>query len=96
MRRVAVGLEQAMHMHDEIAHLRVVDGALRLRLPGRVGGRIVRIDADDVELVEILEFDAGDALLLDAELQMKKLVGAVRHGDRSACPRVRVLRGVHP
>src|SRR5262249_52888488 len=50
-------IEQAMHVHDEVAHVSVVDGLLRLRLPGRIGGRIVRIDADDIELVEILELD---------------------------------------
>ena len=50
-----VGIEQPVQMDDEIAHLRIVDGLLRLGLPGRVGGGVVRIDADDVELVEILE-----------------------------------------
>ncbi len=53
-----VGIEQPVQVDDEIAHLGVVDGLLRLRLPGRIGGGIVRIDADDVELVEILEFGA--------------------------------------
>ena len=60
-------------MDDEIAHLRIVDGLLRLRLPGGVGGRVVRIDADDVELVEVLEFGAVEVRQLAAEDEMQQL-----------------------
>ena len=62
-RRTALllGIEQPVQVDDEIAHLRVVDRLLRLGLPGRIGGRVVRIDADDVELVEILELGAVEA-----------------------------------
>jgi len=35
--------------------MRVVDGLLRLGLPGDMGGRIVGVDADDLDLIEILE-----------------------------------------
>jgi hypothetical protein len=37
-----------MHMHDEIAHLRVVDGALGGALPGVIGLFVIWKDADDV------------------------------------------------
>src|SRR3954466_11120231 len=51
---VAVGVEQPMQMHDEVTHMRVVDGLLRLGLPRGVGGGIVGIEAEHVETVEIL------------------------------------------
>ena len=95
---LVIAIRQPLVQQD----LRLVDGLMRLRAPCIIGAGIVRIDADDVELVEILEFDVGDALQFAAEHQMKKLLGFgrgwgdVRHGDRSACPRVRVTRGVHP
>src|SRR3954452_21115862 len=53
--RFLVGVEQAVQMDDEVAHLRVVHRALRLGPPGDMGRRIVRIDADDLDVVEILE-----------------------------------------
>ena len=70
-----------MHMDDEIAHVRIVDGLLGLRLPGRIGGRVVRVDADDVELVEIPELVAAKLGQLAAEHQMEQLPsgGLVRH-----------------
>src|SRR5215831_4855361 len=48
-------VEQPVEMDDEIAHLSVVDGHLRLGLPGCVGGRIIRIQADDLDIVQVLE-----------------------------------------
>src|SRR5712672_3389464 len=58
-RRCAAGIriEQPVQVDDEVTHVGVVHGAVRLRPPGRVGGRVVRKDADDVDLGEILEFD---------------------------------------
>src|SRR5262245_30377830 len=40
-----LGVEEPVHMHDEIAHLRIVHGALRRGPPGLVGLGVVRIDA---------------------------------------------------
>ena len=77
-RRLVVGIEQAMQVDDEIAHARVVDRRLGLRLPGVVGGAVVRKDADDIELGEIGEADAVDAFEFAAEDQMEKLVGRLR------------------
>jgi hypothetical protein len=40
-------------MDDEVAHLGVVHGPLRQGLPGFVSFRVVGIDADDVERLEV-------------------------------------------
>src|SRR5437762_6950783 len=77
-----------MQMHDEVTHLRIVDGLLRLCLPGIIGAGIIRIDADDVDLIE-LELDAVDAFKLAAEDEVGELL--VRHhrlpdqANSSAC-----------
>jgi hypothetical protein len=55
LRGIVFRIKQPVQMHDEIAHLGVVDGGLRLGLPGRVGGRVVGKYADNVDLVEVLE-----------------------------------------
>ena len=70
---VGLGIEQPMQMDDEVAHVRIVDGLLRLRLPGGIGGCVVRVNADDVELVEILELDAVEIGQLAAENEVKQL-----------------------
>jgi len=86
-----------MHMHDEVSHVGIVDGALRLRLPGRVGGGVVRIDADDVELIDVLEGDVATFSSSPPKHEMEQLflVSAMM-----IVPRViaffRVTRGVHP
>src|SRR5262249_12887308 len=66
--------------------LRIVDSALRLGLPCDISRGIIRIDADDVELVEILEIGLRHAVELAAEDEMEKLFCrlGVRHGVRSA------------
>src|SRR3954470_5513865 len=53
--RFLTGIEQAVEMHDEIAHVGVVYGLLRLCLPRRIGGRVIGKNADDFHLIEILE-----------------------------------------
>ena len=87
-------------MHDEVSHFGIVDGTLRLRLPGRIGARIVRIDTDDVESVEVAELQAGYAVQLAAENQMEQLLcwllRGVRHEIRSAQDGIMKTRGVHP
>src|SRR5204862_2123534 len=74
LRRVGRGIEQPVHVHDEIAHQGIIDGALRAAFPRRIGGRIVRIDADDLELLQILEFRRVEYLQLAAEHQMEQLL----------------------
>ena len=75
-----IRVEQPVEMDDEIAHLRIVDRALRLGPPGGVGGRIIRVEADDLDVVEILE----DVLLeideLAADHEVKQLLrGTIWH-----------------
>src|SRR5688572_22341051 len=53
--------------------MRVINRLLRLRLPGRIGGRVIRVDANDVEFVEVLEFVAVEIFQLAAEYQMEQL-----------------------
>ena len=62
-----------MHMDDEIPHVSIVDGLLRLRLPGHVSGGIVWIDADNVEFVEVLEIGAPEIRQFPAKHQMEQL-----------------------
>jgi hypothetical protein len=40
-----------MQVHDEGANVGIVDGLLRFRLPGGVSSGVVRVSADDAELV---------------------------------------------
>ena len=71
-----------MEVDDEIAHLGVVDGHLRLGLPGGVGGGVVRVETDDLDVVEILE---GVVLEIDefaADHEMEQLLrGTIWHGS---------------
>src|SRR5262249_33420799 len=71
----ALRIEQPVQMHDEIAHMGVVDGLLRLRAPRRKGGGVIGIDADEVELVQILELGAVELRELAAEHEMQQLLG---------------------
>src|SRR5215510_16093302 len=79
-------IEQPVHVYNEVAHVSVVDRLLGLRLQGRIGGRIVGIDADDVELVEIPELDIGELLEHHAKNEVEQLLerSFVRHGRSSS------------
>ena len=46
-----------MQMHDEIAHMGVVDGAMGRILPRVIGLGVIGVDADDVDRLQIREFD---------------------------------------
>ena len=76
-----IRIEQPVHVNDEVAHLRVVDRRLRLGLPGRIGGGVVRKQADDLHLVEILEGDVFEVDEFATEDEVKQLLrlGTVRH-----------------
>src|SRR3569832_710054 len=73
------GIEQTMQVDDEIAHVGIVDGLLRLRLPGDVSGSVIRIDADDVELGNILELRAAEVGQFTAQDQMQELFRGIGH-----------------
>lgn len=62
-----------MEMDDEIAHVRIIDGLLRLGPPGCMCGCVVWKSADGLDLFEVLE---GCVLEIDeftAEDQMEQL-----------------------
>src|SRR5262245_46076445 len=75
-------------MHDEVAHMGVIDGLLGFRLPGSIGGGIVGINANDVELVEIPEFhnvQIGE-LAPEDEVQQLSALALIRHWLHSSLP----------
>src|SRR5580692_5681138 len=49
--RVLTWIEQPVEMDHEIAHVGVVDGLLRFRLPSGMGGRVIGEYADDFHLI---------------------------------------------
>ena len=73
-------------MYDKIAQLRVVDGALRRRLPGLVGFSVARIDADDIKSGEVATATSGGVLSPPPKHAMQKLLGGPGNvvGDGSA------------
>ncbi len=60
-------------MHDEVAHLGVVDGLPRLAKPGLVGLRVVRKKPDHIQLREIFEINILDIVELAAKDEMNQL-----------------------
>src|SRR5882757_1114339 len=83
---VLIRIEQPMQMHDEVAHMGVVYGLLRLRPPRCMGRGVIREQADDFHLIEILEgrmFEIGE---FTADHEMKQLLrGTIRHDCLSWC-----------
>ncbi len=62
-----------MEVNDEVAHVGIVDGLLRLRLPGGKSGCVIGEHADDLNLIEILERDVFEIGQLAADDEMKQL-----------------------
>ena len=58
---------------DEKLFFQHIDGLLGFCFPGSIGGGVVGINADDVELVEIPEFDTVQIGELAAEDEMQQL-----------------------
>jgi hypothetical protein len=52
-------VEKTVHVHDKIAHMGIVHGPLRGPFPGIVGAGVVRIHANDIKLIQILELDVS-------------------------------------
>src|SRR5437763_91739 len=73
-------IEQPVQVNDEIAHFRVIDGLLRLGAPGAISGRVIRVAADRLVLVENLEFSRVQLAQLATDHEMEQLlVGSLRH-----------------
>ncbi|CAK06398.1 conserved hypothetical protein [Rhizobium johnstonii 3841] len=76
-----------MHVDDEVAHMRIVDRLLRLRLPGRQRRGIIRENADNIETLQVTELDVIEAFQFAAKNEMQKLllVTGVSHFLFSFC-----------
>jgi len=61
-----VRIEQPVQMHDEVPHMGVVHGPVRGVFPGVVGLRIIRIDADNIEFLEVGAFGDSSERMLTA------------------------------
>ena len=70
-----LGIEQPVQMHDEIAHMRIVDGGLRFGFPSVARLCVIRIDADDIKLREILELGSVQMNEFTPEDEMGQLLG---------------------
>src|SRR5207249_3042144 len=82
-------IEEAVQMHDEVAHVGVVDRLLRFRLPGSISGGVVGINADDIQFAEIAELDAVQIRELTTEYEVEQLsrLALLRHSSRSLLSR---------
>lgn len=67
-------------MDDEISHMGVVHGLLRLLPPRFLGAGEIGKDADDIELVDIAEIDTIQAFQLATEDEMEQLFRFVALG----------------
>lgn len=70
---IGLRIEQSMQVHDEIAHVSIVDRLLRLGSPCRMGRRVIRENADKIQLFQIAEFDLLQVGKLAAEDEMQQL-----------------------
>src|SRR5262245_38824507 len=78
-------IEQPVQVHDEIAHMGVIDRLLRLRFPSDISGGVVGINSDDIQLVDIPELDTVQISEFAAEDEMQQLCALrlVRHDLKS-------------
>src|SRR5690606_9010245 len=72
--RLKLRLEQPMQVDDHVLHLGIVDRALGVAAPGFFSRGITRVDPDDVDLVEVLEFHAPGVDHPAAHYQMQQLL----------------------
>ena len=70
-------------MNHEIAHMGIIHGLLRLRLPGRMRGRVIGEHADHFHLVEVLERIVLEIGQLAPDDEMKQLLGTIWHDSFS-------------
>jgi hypothetical protein len=68
-----VGIEKTVHMHDKITHMGVINSHLRLGSPRGQRGSVVRIDADDIERIQIPELYIMKIFQFAAEHKVQQL-----------------------
>jgi len=71
--RILARIEQPVEVDDEITHMSVIDGLLGLALPRRIGCGVIREQANDLNLVEILESHMIEVEKFAADDKMKQL-----------------------
>ena len=77
-------IEQPVEVDHEVAHVGIVHGLLRLRLPGGMSGCVIGKHADDFDLVEILERGVFEIGQFAADDEMKQLLlGTIWHDGLS-------------
>jgi len=67
-------VEEAVHVNDKIAHMRIIDGGSGSAAPSGIRFRIAGVDTDDVKLVGIDELGRIGAHQLPAENEVKQLL----------------------
>ena len=67
-----------MQMGDEIAHLRIVDGGLRLGFPRDMSRGVIRKQSDDLDLGEVAKLGSVDMDEFAAENEVKELSSRFR------------------
>ena len=70
---IGLRIEQSMQVHDEIPHVGIVDRLLRLGSPGRVGGRVIGKNTDNIQACQIAKLDFLKVRELAAENEMQQL-----------------------
>ncbi len=60
-------------MHDEVAHMGVIYGALRGTFPGSMGGGVIWKYAHDINFIEIFEFNPFQISQLATKYEMEEL-----------------------
>src|SRR6202521_3473351 len=63
-------------MHDEIAHMSVVDGPVGGVLPGVIGLRVIGEDADHMQRLEVAELHSVERGELTPEHEVEQLLSA--------------------
>ena len=79
-------------MHNEIAHMGVIDAPVRRVTPSGVSLRKVRVDADDIERLQISELDPAERRKLAPEYEMEQPSFAAMTCFRFVVPRPRLWR----
>ena len=63
-------------MDDDVAHVRIVDGLLRLGFPGSMRARVIGKNSHYVELRAVAELRAVEALQFTAKDEVEELIGS--------------------
>jgi hypothetical protein len=68
-----IRIKEAVHMHDKITHLGVVDGLLRFAFPDGMSAFIIGKNTDNIEFIEIAELNTLKVFQLTTKDKMQQL-----------------------